>query len=82
MLEPTRDLAVQTYDCFVHFAKYLESPSLRITLCVGGIDDRKQKQELQAGVRLKVIRLDSPNTRLGGHCCWHLAQNISVGIET
>eukprot|EP01054_Gregarina_sp_Poly1_P005909 Gregarina_sp_Poly_1__5908@NODE_310_length_9629_cov_213_427526_g267_i0_p2_GENE_NODE_310_length_9629_cov_213_427526_g267_i0NODE_310_length_9629_cov_213_427526_g267_i0_p2_ORF_typecomplete_len759_score107_28DEAD/PF00270_29/2_3e41DEAD/PF00270_29/1_6e03Helicase_C/PF00271_31/2_8e21SPRY/PF00622_28/4_2e21ResIII/PF04851_15/0_67ResIII/PF04851_15/0_00034ERCC3_RAD25_C/PF16203_5/3_2e05UTP25/PF06862_12/6_7e02UTP25/PF06862_12/0_11_NODE_310_length_9629_cov_213_427526_g267_i01342410 len=54
VLEPTRDLAIQTHNCMVHFSKYLEAPTLRITLCVGGVDERKQRDELQQGTDIVV----------------------------
>eukprot|EP01053_Blabericola_migrator_P000211 Blabericola_migrator_1__210@NODE_1055_length_5577_cov_147_372414_g725_i0_p1_GENE_NODE_1055_length_5577_cov_147_372414_g725_i0NODE_1055_length_5577_cov_147_372414_g725_i0_p1_ORF_typecomplete_len761_score140_94DEAD/PF00270_29/6_7e42DEAD/PF00270_29/2_2e03Helicase_C/PF00271_31/4_7e03Helicase_C/PF00271_31/1_4e21SPRY/PF00622_28/1_4e21ResIII/PF04851_15/0_31ResIII/PF04851_15/3_7e06Helicase_RecD/PF05127_14/2_7Helicase_RecD/PF05127_14/1_1e02Scm3/PF10384_9/0_3_NODE_1055_length_5577_cov_147_372414_g725_i010 len=54
VLEPTRDLAIQTHQCMQHFSKYLEAPTVRVTLCVGGIDERKQRDELQQGTDIVV----------------------------
>ena len=36
ILEPTRDLAEQTYKCMTKFNKYIENPTVRIWLFVGG----------------------------------------------
>lgn len=59
ILEPTRELATQTwgnppflihsYDCLTRFKTYMTKPELRIALVVGGerVDYRKQALELQ-----------------------------------
>merc|ERR1719161_798238 len=54
ILEPTRDLAEQTYKCMVNFRKYLENPDVRITLFVGGIDEKEQFRALEEGVDICV----------------------------
>lgn len=54
ILEPTRDLADQTYKCMVKFNKHLDSPKVRITLLVGGQDDADQLRELQQGTDIVV----------------------------
>eukprot|EP00929_Paragymnodinium_shiwhaense_P096816 TRINITY_DN5851_c0_g1_i1.p1 TRINITY_DN5851_c0_g1~~TRINITY_DN5851_c0_g1_i1.p1 ORF type:complete len:868 (+),score=246.36 TRINITY_DN5851_c0_g1_i1:131-2734(+) len=54
ILEPTRDLAEQTYKCMTKFNKYLEHPTVRITLFVGGIDEKEQFRALEEGVDITV----------------------------
>merc|ERR1719162_1417551 len=54
ILEPTRDLAEQTYKCMTKFNKYLENPTVRITLFVGGIDEKEQFRALEEGVDVVV----------------------------
>lgn len=54
ILEPTRDLAEQTYKCMTKFNKYLENPTVRITLFVGGIDEKEQHRALEEGVDICV----------------------------
>merc|ERR1719498_2168099 len=54
ILEPTRDLAEQTYKCMTKFNKYLESPTVRITLFVGGIDEKDQFRALEEGCDICV----------------------------
>eukprot|EP00416_Gambierdiscus_australes_P015502 CAMPEP_0171072016 /NCGR_PEP_ID=MMETSP0766_2-20121228/10622_1 /TAXON_ID=439317 /ORGANISM="Gambierdiscus australes, Strain CAWD 149" /LENGTH=873 /DNA_ID=CAMNT_0011528575 /DNA_START=17 /DNA_END=2638 /DNA_ORIENTATION=+ len=54
ILEPTRDLAEQTYKCMTKFNKYLENPTVRITLFVGGIDEKEQFRALEEGVDICV----------------------------
>jgi len=54
ILEPTRDLAEQTYKNMVKFNKYLENPTVRITLFVGGIDEKEQFRALEEGVDICV----------------------------
>jgi len=54
ILEPTRDLADQTYKCMKLFGKYLDAPAPRIGLFVGGIDEKKQREDLQKGVDICV----------------------------
>eukprot|EP00921_Rhytidocystis_pertsovi_P022555 GHVQ01036009.1.p1 GENE.GHVQ01036009.1~~GHVQ01036009.1.p1 ORF type:complete len:801 (+),score=146.66 GHVQ01036009.1:663-3065(+) len=54
ILEPTRDLAQQTYKCLNTFGQYLTAPTIRTGLFVGGIDEKGQKQSLQQGVDIAV----------------------------
>eukprot|EP00923_Selenidium_pygospionis_P039667 GHVN01068889.1.p1 GENE.GHVN01068889.1~~GHVN01068889.1.p1 ORF type:complete len:780 (+),score=115.74 GHVN01068889.1:303-2342(+) len=54
ILEPTRDLAQQTYDCMVEYGKYLQAPRPRIALFVAGIDEKGQREALQQGVDIAV----------------------------
>eukprot|EP00429_Kryptoperidinium_foliaceum_P070288 CAMPEP_0176054356 /NCGR_PEP_ID=MMETSP0120_2-20121206/27044_1 /TAXON_ID=160619 /ORGANISM="Kryptoperidinium foliaceum, Strain CCMP 1326" /LENGTH=820 /DNA_ID=CAMNT_0017387821 /DNA_START=111 /DNA_END=2570 /DNA_ORIENTATION=- len=54
ILEPTRDLADQTYKCMTKFAKYLENPPVRVGLFVGGMDDAEQARRLERGVDICV----------------------------
>eukprot|EP00922_Rhytidocystis_sp_ex-Travisia-forbesii_P040902 GHVS01061062.1.p1 GENE.GHVS01061062.1~~GHVS01061062.1.p1 ORF type:complete len:684 (-),score=96.14 GHVS01061062.1:114-2165(-) len=54
ILEPTRDLAQQTYNCLCQFGRYLDAPSVRTGLFVGGIDERGQQLLLQQGVDICV----------------------------
>mmetsp|Transcript_35620 Transcript_35620/g.81633 ORF Transcript_35620/g.81633 Transcript_35620/m.81633 type:complete len:872 (+) Transcript_35620:48-2663(+) len=54
ILEPTRDLAEQTYKCMTKFNKYLENPTVRVTLFVGGIDEKEQFRAVEEGVDICV----------------------------
>lgn len=54
ILEPTRDLAEQTYKNMTKFNKYLVNPTIRITLFVGGIDEKEQFRALEEGVDICV----------------------------
>jgi len=54
ILEPTRDLAEQTYNCMVKFNKHLDNPKVRISLFVGGADETQQLKELDQGVDIAV----------------------------
>jgi len=54
ILEPTRELAEQTYKCMTRFNKYLDDPPLRCVLLVGGMDEREQLQALEQGVDICV----------------------------
>ncbi|TMW66431.1 hypothetical protein Poli38472_004196 [Pythium oligandrum] len=47
ILEPARDLAQQVFDCARVFNKYLTSPKVRVSLCVGGISLKDQLQKLE-----------------------------------
>ena len=40
IMEPSRDLAEQTYKCMLEFKKYMASPSVEVVLLVGGVDMR------------------------------------------
>eukprot|EP00922_Rhytidocystis_sp_ex-Travisia-forbesii_P040895 GHVS01061053.1.p1 GENE.GHVS01061053.1~~GHVS01061053.1.p1 ORF type:complete len:778 (-),score=106.73 GHVS01061053.1:1691-4024(-) len=54
ILEPTRDLAQQTYNCLIQFGRYLDAPNIRTGLFVGGIDEKGQQLALQQGVDICV----------------------------
>merc|ERR1719215_2211319 len=54
ILEPTRDLADQTYKCMVKFKKYLENPPVNVGLFVGGTDEKDQLRTLEKGVDIAV----------------------------
>ena len=49
-LQPSRELAEQTYNQIVRFKKYLESPKISVLLVVGGINIKDQISALSAGV--------------------------------
>lgn len=49
-LQPSRELAEQTYNQINKFKKYLESPNISVLLVVGGINIRDQIAALNAGV--------------------------------
>merc|ERR1719428_2461922 len=54
ILEPTRDLAEQTYKNMTKFNKYLENPTVRIVLFVGGIDEKDRFRALEEGCDICV----------------------------
>jgi ATP-dependent RNA helicase DDX1 len=49
VLEPSRELAEQTYDAMVKFSKNMPAPCPRVALFVGGIAPREQLAQLAAG---------------------------------
>ncbi|EZG68162.1 putative ATP-dependent RNA helicase [Gregarina niphandrodes] len=55
ILEPTRDLAQQTYACILQYSKYLSSPDIRALLCTGGRgNDHEIVDKLRKGVDVVV----------------------------
>mmetsp|Transcript_19073 Transcript_19073/g.43313 ORF Transcript_19073/g.43313 Transcript_19073/m.43313 type:complete len:841 (-) Transcript_19073:149-2671(-) len=54
ILEPTRDLAEQTFKVIEKFSKHLEDPPVKNVLLVGGADDQAQQSALQRGVDICV----------------------------
>ncbi|EGC33733.1 hypothetical protein DICPUDRAFT_154178 [Dictyostelium purpureum] len=36
IIEPTRELADQTYSAILNFSKYLDNPNIQVSLCIGG----------------------------------------------
>ncbi|KAK8791728.1 hypothetical protein WA588_002037 [Blastocystis sp. NMH] len=50
ILEPTRELAQQTFECLEHFRQYMSHPAVNVGLLIGGerIDWKKQKKLLEA----------------------------------
>merc|ERR1719245_1869171 len=54
ILEPTRDLADQTFKCMTKFSKHLENPPVRVGLFVGGTDEQAQVRTLDKGVEICV----------------------------
>ncbi|DBA04622.1 TPA: hypothetical protein N0F65_012205 [Lagenidium giganteum] len=50
IVEPSRDLAQQVFDCSVAFKKYFVNPSIRSSLAVGGVSLKDQTRKIyQAG---------------------------------
>ncbi|OQV19902.1 ATP-dependent RNA helicase DDX1 [Hypsibius exemplaris] len=54
IIEPTRELAEQAFKEIKHFRKYLENPSIRELLIVGGTNARDQLAALHNGVDIVV----------------------------
>jgi ATP-dependent RNA helicase DDX1 len=54
ILEPTRDLAAQVIQEIEKFGKYITSPSILHSLCVGGTDGKTIKRQLKEGVDIVV----------------------------
>ncbi|KAG8251426.1 ATP-dependent RNA helicase ddx1 [Homalodisca vitripennis] len=54
IIEPSRELAEQTYNQIVKFKKYLESPKTKELLVVGGVQVKDQISALNAGVDIVV----------------------------
>ena len=50
ILEPSKDLAEQTYDFMCHFKQYLRSPQLQCELLIGGTNPKQATRALQEGV--------------------------------
>jgi ATP-dependent RNA helicase DDX1 len=49
ILEPSRELAIQTERCIEDFSKYLGAPGVSSVCLVGGADHRYQKQLIEEG---------------------------------
>lgn len=54
IIEPTRELAEQTFNQFEKFKKYLKDPPIRELLLAGGQSSKQQIDELQRGVDIIV----------------------------
>ncbi len=54
ILEPSRDLAEQTYRCLLDYKKYMPAPTLEAVLLVGGVDLRENIKALQGGAHIAV----------------------------
>jgi len=54
ILEPTRDLAEQTFKCITKFSKYLIDPKVKTSLFVGGMAEAEQLRQLEDGVDICV----------------------------
>ncbi|KXZ56945.1 hypothetical protein GPECTOR_1g852 [Gonium pectorale] len=54
ILEPAKDLAEQTANCFTDYGKHLAAPQLRTGLFVGGTDAGPQLRALREGVDIVV----------------------------
>lgn len=54
ILEPSRELALQTERCIEDFSKYVSAPGVSSVCLVGGADHRYQKQLLEEGVDVVV----------------------------
>ncbi|CAO1433733.1 unnamed protein product [Diamesa serratosioi] len=54
IIEPSRELAEQTYDQLVKFKKHLSNPSIRVFLLIGGQSSKDQINDLQKGVDIIV----------------------------
>lgn len=54
IIEPSRELAEQTFNQIIKFKKYLESPNIRELLIIGGVSVKDQMSALSAGVDIVV----------------------------
>lgn len=54
VLEPTRDLAEQTYKNYMKFNQFLDNPRVKMALFVGGIDEKEQFRALEEGIDICV----------------------------
>ncbi|EFJ48542.1 hypothetical protein VOLCADRAFT_90875 [Volvox carteri f. nagariensis] len=54
ILEPAKDLAEQTANCFTDYGKHLHAPAIRTGLFVGGVDAVPQIRMLREGVHIAV----------------------------
>ena len=50
VLEPAKDLAEQTHNAFVDFARFLRNPQLRCELLIGGTNPKDATRTLADGV--------------------------------
>lgn len=54
IMEPSRELAQQTYDNIVLFCKFLPNPKPRAVLLIGGVDAKDQVRQLDRGCDIVV----------------------------
>ncbi|XP_067005391.1 ATP-dependent RNA helicase Ddx1 [Anabrus simplex] len=54
IIEPSRELAEQTYNQIIKFKKYLENPTVKALLVIGGVNVKEQIAELNSGVDIVV----------------------------
>lgn len=54
IIEPSRELAEQTFTQITKFKKFMKDPVIRELLLVGGVNVKEQMQELQEGVDIVV----------------------------
>lgn len=55
ILEPTRELALQTAEVIRSLMQYIAEPELRMVLLMGGLDPREALAELKRGCDIVVI---------------------------
>lgn len=96
ILEPSRELALQTERCIEDFSKYVSSPGVSSVCLVGGADHRYQKQLLEEGVDVVVgtpgrledfintgsLKLEGVRFLIVDECDALLAQNQQKLIES
>lgn len=54
IIEPSRELAEQTFQQLEKFKKYLKDPQIRISVIIGGQSSKEQIHEIQSGVDILV----------------------------
>ena len=54
LLEPSRDLAEQTFQCLQDYKKHMSAPRIAAMLAVGGVDLAAQVRELKQGAHIVV----------------------------
>ncbi|KAK7793512.1 hypothetical protein R5R35_001848 [Gryllus longicercus] len=54
IIEPSRELAEQTYNQILKFKKYMENPKVKDLLVIGGVNVKDQISELNSGVDIVV----------------------------
>ncbi|XP_014244665.1 ATP-dependent RNA helicase Ddx1 [Cimex lectularius] len=54
IIEPSRELAEQTYQQIIKFKKYLDKPNVRELLVIGGVNVKDQTATIEAGVDIVV----------------------------
>ncbi|PSN32349.1 ATP-dependent RNA helicase Ddx1 [Blattella germanica] len=54
IIEPSRELAEQTFNQIVKFKKFIENPQIRDLLVIGGVNVKEQISALNAGVDIVV----------------------------
>nr|CAD7448799.1 unnamed protein product [Timema bartmani] len=55
IIEPSRELAEQTYNQIIKFKKYIENPSVKELLVIGGVNVKDQISALNSGCRFFVL---------------------------
>ncbi|KAK5575701.1 hypothetical protein RB653_006835 [Dictyostelium firmibasis] len=50
IIEPTRELADQTYSAILNFSKYLDSPKIQVSLCIGGEKSNGGRNKIEGDI--------------------------------
>lgn len=66
IIEPSRELAEQTYNQIVKFKKYLKDPPVKELLLIGGVSVKEQLSVLQSGVDIIVATPGRLEDLIGG----------------
>lgn len=88
ILEPSRELAEQTYNQIEKFKKYLKEPNVKQLLVIGGVNVREQLAELKNGADIIVATPGRIEDLIGGgqitltHCRFFVLDEADGLLKT